>query len=469
MWLGLLFSILGLAALASDTSSEHPHAERYSPLVDTYREKTAQCLKLGEYTKPTRYTFETLYNYLVIEHSIQNDAHKDIGVLMGVLIKLAIRMGYHRDPSNFPGISPFAGEIRRRVWVTLLSGDILTSTQMGMPRMIKDSEYDTQEPRNLNDFDFNEHTQELPQSRPETEITTSTQLIARGRMFTALGKVVDLAATTNPYSYAEVMRIDKTLHEAENSLPPDFHNKPIGSAVIDPPQMIVIRLFLRLMFHKGQIMLHRKYLNIHAGSSSNEEISYAYSRKSCLEAALGVLEIQRIFDVETAPTGNLHLLRWKLSSFVKHECLTATMVLCFLAQHGFEQFSQCPDFSTEKVVSALRESHAIWNRLSQSSKEARTASHAINVVLRRLGDTDLSPSTNNEFALAQADQETISWEPGKLSRLFNSEEEAQLVNISDNLPDQGFYFPNMSLESDIGLSFIDSGLNFADIPILDEH
>lgn len=468
MWLGLLFSILGLATLASNASSEHLHAESYSPPVDTYREKTAQCLKLGEYTKPKRYTFETMYNYLVIEHSIQNDANKDVGVLMGALIKLAIGIGYHRDPSNFPDISPFSGEIRRRFWVTLLSGDILTSTQMGMPRMIKESEYDTQEPRNLNDFDFDEHTQELPQSRPETENTTSTQLIARGRMFTALGKVVDLAATAKPYSYAEVMRIDKTLHEAKNSLPPDFHNKPIGAAVIDPPQMIVSRLFLRLMFHKGQIMLHRKYLNIHPGSSSNEENSYAYSRKSCLEAALGVLEIQRIFDVETAPTGKLHLLRWKLSSFVKHECLTATMVLCFLAQHGFEQFRQFPDFSTEQAISALREAYAIWNRLSPSSKEARTASHAIKVVLRRLLGTDLSPSTNNEVVLTQADQEMISWEPGKLPRSFY-QCRSQLVNISDNLPDQGFYFPNMSLESDLSLPFIDASLNFADMPILDEN
>jgi hypothetical protein len=418
MWVGLLFSMLGLAALASHASSENLHAERYDPLVDTYREKTAQCLKLGEYTKSTRYTCETLYNYVVIEYSIQNDTNKDVGVLMGVLIKLAFRMGYHRDPSHFPDISPFSGEIRRRVWVTLLSGDILTSTQVGMPRMIKESEYDTQEPRNLNDFDFNEHTQELPQSRPETEITTSTQMIARGRMFTALGKIVDLTATTNPYSYAEVMRIDKTLHEAENSLPPDFQFKPIGSTVIDPPQIIVNRLFSRLMFHKGQIMLHRKYLNVHPGSSSNDEISYAYSRKSCLEATLGVLDIQRIFDVETAPNGKLHLLRWKLSSFIRHEFLTATMVLCFLAQHGFEQFRQCPDFSAEQAISALRGAHDIWNRFSQSSKEARMASHAIRVVLRRLGHTDFSQSTNNEVALTQADQDMISWEPGKLSRLF---------------------------------------------------
>lgn len=413
MWLGLLFSILGLAALASNTCSEHSYAERYDPLVDTYREKTAQCLKLGEYTKPTRHTFETLYNYVVIEYSIQNDANKDVGVLMGVLIKLAIRMGYHRDPSHFPDISPFAGEIRRRVWVTLLQGDILTSTQMGMPRMIKESEYDSREPRNLNDFDFDENSKELPQSRAETEITTSTQLIARRRMFTALGRVVDLTATTNPYSYAEVMRIDKTLHEAEYSLPPEFHNKPMGSAVIDPPQMIMHRLFLRLMFHKGQIMLHRRYLNIQPESLSNEENSYAYSRKSCLEAALGVLEIQQVFDVETSPNGNLHLLRWKFSSFVRHECMTATMVLCFLAQHGLDQFGQSPDFSAGQVISALKGAHDIWNRLSQSSTEARTASQAIRIVLRRLGDNDLSTSTNSE-----SDNAMISWGSGKLSRVL---------------------------------------------------
>ncbi|KAJ5324286.1 transcriptional regulator family: Fungal Specific TF [Penicillium atrosanguineum] len=240
-------------------------------------------------------------------------------------------MGYHRDPSHLPGISPFAGEMRRRAWATILQGDILISTQMGMPRMIKDWQCDTVEARNLNDSDFDEDCLELPLSRPETEITTVSHLVARRRIFAALGAIVDFTASVRPVAYDEIMRLDRILHDAEAMVPAYLRMKAMAAAVTDPPQVIMHRLFLRLMFHKGQIMLHCKYLSPNQATSSDGHTSYIHSRSSCIEAALGILGIQRILDEETGPDGQLCMIRWRASSFMKHEFLTATMLLCFLA------------------------------------------------------------------------------------------------------------------------------------------
>ncbi|KAE8167967.1 hypothetical protein BDV40DRAFT_130824 [Aspergillus tamarii] len=402
MWLGLLFSMICLAVLASSaTGSSAPTGNR-NPLVDTYREKIVQCLLLGEYTKSGRYTFETLYHYLTIEYSIRKDADRDIWILSGISVNIALRMGYHRDPSHLPGISPFAGEMRRRAWATILQGDILISTQMGMPRMIKDWQCDTVEPRNLNDSDFDEDCTELPPSRPETEITTVSHLIARRRIFIALGAIVDSTASVRPVAYDEVMRLDRVLHDAEATIPPYLRMKPMAVAVTDPPQVILHRLFLRLMFHKGQIMLHCKYLNPDLVQSLDRRALYSYSRSSCIEAALGILEIQRIFDEETNPDGQLYTMRWRESSFMKHEFLTATMLLCFLARQ--RQDSSVPPTeacSWDQIMEALTLAHKIWTRSSSSSMEAKTAADTLNIVLVTLsGNSKVDPerpAMNNDI------------------------------------------------------------------------
>ncbi|OQE37704.1 hypothetical protein PENCOP_c009G07388 [Penicillium coprophilum] len=400
MWLGLLFSMICLAVLASGAADSSSSPGLRNPLVDTYREKIVQCLILGEYTKTGRYVFETLYHYLTIEYSIRKDADQDIWILSGISVNIALRMGYHRDPSHLPGITPFAGEMRRRAWATILQGDILISTQMGMPRMIKDWQCDTVEPRNLNDSDFDEDCSELPLSRPETEITTVSHLVARRRIFDALGVIVDFTASVRPVTYDEVMRLDRILTDAEATVPAYLRMKAMAEAVTDSPQVIMHRLFLRLMFHKGQIMLHCKYISPVLATFPDGRTSYSYSRSSCIKAALGILEIQDICDEETIPDGQLYTMRWRASSFMKHEFLTATMLLCFLTRQ--------PDALTDghnldQIIAALTKAQGIWTRSKNSSVEAKTAADTLSIVLaQQSGDSVMDAegqALNNDFPL----------------------------------------------------------------------
>ncbi|KAK9850069.1 hypothetical protein MYU51_012901 [Penicillium brevicompactum] len=186
MWIGLLFSMICLACLTSDVISE-PDAEDKSLQVDLYREKVVQCLTLGEYTRAGSYVLETVINYTYAKFCIRTDADKDIWFLLALEVNLAMRMGYHRDPNHFSGISPFQGEMRRRLWATVLMGDILISNQMGMPRMISDTKWDTSEPRNLNDTDFDEQSTELPLSPPSQNIQTPLESSHEGGFSRHLG------------------------------------------------------------------------------------------------------------------------------------------------------------------------------------------------------------------------------------------------------------------------------------------
>jgi hypothetical protein len=141
------------------------------------------------------------------------------------------------------------------------------------------------------------------------------------------------------------------------------------------------------MFHKGQIMLHCKYLNPDLTTFSEDHTSYSYSRSSCIKAALGILEIQHICDEETSPDGQLYTMRWRDSSIMKHEFLTATMLLCFLARQ--------PDALTDghnldQIIAALTRAHGIWMRLRNLSMEAKTAADTLSIVLaQQSGDSDV--------------------------------------------------------------------------------
>lgn len=377
MWIGLLFSMICLAVIASDPSTDVSEDGHQQLQIELYREKLVQCLLMGEYTQGGDYALETFMNYIYVEFRIHDDAQKDIWFLLGLEVNLAKRMGYHRDPKNFPEITPLKAEMRRRVWATVLLGDILISGQMGMPRMVRDGEFDTAEPRNLNDEDLSEGITGLPPPRPETEHTTAMGIIARRRLLIALGTISDLTASLSPCSYADIMRVDGTLEQAYISIPPPLRMKPMASSVTDPPQLIMARLFLRHMFCKGKIMLHRRFL--FTKSSTEHENTYSYSRTACLDAALGMLHIQQILDEETCPGGQLFMMHWRVGSIMNHHFLTATMVLCSLV-HGRQTLGR-----EDEIVAALRTARSIWMRKAEGSVEAKKAAQAVSIVLARAG------------------------------------------------------------------------------------
>lgn len=388
-----------LAMLASDASdSAHgTEVEQQSLQINLYREKIVQSLIKGEYTKSGPHVLETMIHYVYIEFAIRADADKDIWLLLALEVNLALRMGYHRDPSHFPSISPLQSEMRRRIWATVLQGDILISSQMGMPRMIADWQFDTTEPRNLNDTDLHPNTSELPPPRPETEITTALGTITRRRVLTALGTISDLVANVRSCDYPEIMRADASLHEAATSIPQPYKMKSMTASITETPHVIMTRLYISHLLYKGQIMLHRRFVLVEP--TSTDDASYFYSRKACLDASLGMLRIQHILDEETCPGGQLHMMRWRVSSIINHQFLTATMILCSLLYRGKTLHQQ------DEIITTLRSTRAIWMRSSSVSQEAKKAAETVNFVLARAGDfrdTGIALDNENEKLLQWA-------------------------------------------------------------------
>ena len=91
---------------------------------------------------------------------------------LGYVVRLAMNMGMHRDPSEFGTRIPvYWGEMRRRLWFTLVDMDLHMSIACNMPPILRDGDFTCKPPRNLNDVDIFMGVQELPLSRPIDQVT----------------------------------------------------------------------------------------------------------------------------------------------------------------------------------------------------------------------------------------------------------------------------------------------------------
>jgi hypothetical protein len=113
--------------------------------------RAGQALVTGGYYKARPYSVEAVLLYALCKHLQKDDPDADTLMIMGVSARLAVRMGYHRDPRHLAKFSPFESEMRRRTFFVIVDLDLLLSFQAGLPAIIHEEEYDTEPPSNLFD------------------------------------------------------------------------------------------------------------------------------------------------------------------------------------------------------------------------------------------------------------------------------------------------------------------------------
>ncbi|KAH8890490.1 hypothetical protein GQ53DRAFT_177655 [Thozetella sp. PMI_491] len=386
-WLGLLFVMICHTSLFCMRGDEEIPGNLGPPLevFDAYRVRGAQCLALDDYTKPGEYKVETLILYFGTEYLRETDAMLGTSVLLSIVLRLAMHMGFHRDPRHYPEMPPFEGEMRRRIWTVLVGVDLLVSFQFGLPGNIHSRFYDTEPPRNLLDEDFDEDTKELPPSRPESERTLTLYTIVKNRILNVFGDIVTAITSRSPVKYSEIMQLDKTLEEVHDSLPSSLRYRPFSQSLIDPINLIMQRYWIELLYQKSRSILHRKYLGI-----AHMTTQVAHSRLTCLDAATKTLRHQYDIHCEIQPGGRLAKERWFLSSLSVHDFLLADMILCLELSYIYAA-EKSPDasasavraFSTlnkteavipkEQLLEILRTSRSIWQTMRHESSEANRA------------------------------------------------------------------------------------------------
>jgi Fungal specific transcription factor domain len=72
----------------------------------------------------------------------------------GDLVRSALTMGLHRDPSHLPSIPIHLAELRRRLWFTVAELDVEFSLLCSLPSLLQSIDYSCQVPANVDDCDL---------------------------------------------------------------------------------------------------------------------------------------------------------------------------------------------------------------------------------------------------------------------------------------------------------------------------
>ncbi|KHN98543.1 uncharacterized protein MAM_03667 [Metarhizium album ARSEF 1941] len=392
MWLGLLYSILCLAMLSYHKVGDEPPEWRGKTLelAAEYRLRTVQCLIKADYTKPVEHTVETMLLYVFGEYSSRWDVDHGLWMIVSLIIRIAFRMGYHRDAKWFPSLSPFQAEMRRRTWALVRMADVVFSHQVSLPSMIYDHDCDTQLPNNIFDDEINTSTQQLPPSRPISENTPVSYMIAKARLCIELGSILQATNRVDKgVPYDEIIRFDAKLRQIMQELPPHLKIGPMAGSR-DPVTLIIARFNIDILFQKIMCLLHRKYIR-----RARQNPRYAHSRKSAIEASLQAMEHLQTLHRESKDKGRLRTLNWYVKSIATKEfILPAMLIVLDLHYDNLAEQSGLPEdtegafrWSAEqraRMISTLEDATIIWKSLADGSMEAFKASKTVDIMLRKL-------------------------------------------------------------------------------------
>ncbi|KAK4462135.1 fungal-specific transcription factor domain-containing protein [Cladorrhinum samala] len=149
----LLFSIFVMAAV-SLTPEECHGILGYSRAEALHRYSTGVrlCLiRMGFLKSHDLVTLQAIVIYLI---SLQGRYNRHAAwILNGVVIRIAQKMGLHRD-GEFLGLSPFEAEMRRRLWWAIIMVDSKYALYSGLSHSFLPRGWDTKAPKNLNDADI---------------------------------------------------------------------------------------------------------------------------------------------------------------------------------------------------------------------------------------------------------------------------------------------------------------------------
>jgi hypothetical protein len=117
IWLGMTYAMMLIAAQSFQRAGDEPmeYRGRIPQMLVDYRRLTAQCLILADVTQPIDHMLETLILYSLSDYGQSRDAEFSILIGVSVIVRMAMRQGYHRDSKDFPALSLFKGEVYQLV------------------------------------------------------------------------------------------------------------------------------------------------------------------------------------------------------------------------------------------------------------------------------------------------------------------------------------------------------------------
>ena len=387
MWLAVLFGVFNHAMISYE-ETEDSTATLELGASGGYKNEAIDCLVAGDFANPGVHTIEALILYAQAEWVTSQDATVEISVVIGMTIRLAMRMGIHRDSRSHPEITTFQGEMRRRLWAAICVMDILYSFQLSLPAVVRRGESDCELPRNIFDHEFDENITELPSPRPLTDITEVSYLIPKTQMLLVFQEILTLTESRNSISVEDVMKCEKALDEAWREVPSHFRLPPPGESTVPSLRLKRTRLNLDRVYQMAQCVLYRKFIR--------QVPSITQNRKRCIDAAMALLSHQATIYLDCDSTPSIYPLnigKRHFATLTTHDFFVACMAIALDLHFGFgsQPFGPRSDdialWGCDKrkdMIIALEVSTEFWRISQEESVEAAKAYGIFSFVLENV-------------------------------------------------------------------------------------
>ena len=162
----------------------------------------------------SKYCWSTSHCLLLLARQSNFVGPDLVWISVGSLLRTAIHMGLHRDPTTYPKMSPLCTEIRRRLWATILEMAVQISLYGGMPPLISFEDFDTSVPSNVTDDEISEAVRVPPMPKAEHAVTQSLLQIG---LFKSSRVRLELVRLINHFrsnpTYEDVLRLSAQILE----------------------------------------------------------------------------------------------------------------------------------------------------------------------------------------------------------------------------------------------------------------
>ncbi|KAI0164619.1 hypothetical protein GGR57DRAFT_205424 [Xylariaceae sp. FL1272] len=199
-----------------------------------------------------------------------------VWIHVGSLLRSAMYMGLHRDPSRLPPMSRLDAEIRRRLWNTIIELEVQTSIDAGGFPMISLDNSDTRAPANLDDSELMDVDPSTREKETNRFTDMSVALALRDSLKERVAICQLLNVTSYQGAYEDTIHLHGRFSKAWKSLAAKLKNFPPSGR---QPSSFVMR-FLEVFIRRYFVALHIPYLA--AGAA---EPAFAFSRKTVIESA----------------------------------------------------------------------------------------------------------------------------------------------------------------------------------------
>ncbi|KAJ5153200.1 transcription factor vrtR1 [Penicillium canariense] len=216
----LLFVIYYFAVFSMcDADCLREFAVSRNRLMSKYRSAVCQALVNASWLRTT--ALPVLQAYILFLIAMRSEIDPDtFWILTGIAIRLAQRMGLHRDGEKL-GLPPFDIQMRRRLFWQLLPLDGYAGQVSGTGISISPDSWDTQPPLNINDDQIFPGMTEQPQEqRRATEMIFCLARIELSNFYTRTGVQMKHGGTTIQFRDAE--DVERLIDEVEGLIETKF-------------------------------------------------------------------------------------------------------------------------------------------------------------------------------------------------------------------------------------------------------